>query len=528
VPKFSIVIPTRNRAYTLYYTLKTCLNQYGFDDYEIVVSDNFSEDNTAEMIKELNSDKIKYYKTDKTLSMVSSWNFAISKATGEYVLFLGSDDAIHSHGLYFLNKIISITREKVVCCPENFYYWPDHIATYSNMQWLRKKNINNIINAREYVKKIANEHINKGILFPNIYNKSVVHKSLINDLIDKTGFVFDSIGPDVYFGFAISAIIDNYIAIEIPFILQGLSGKSTAKSSIHESNPGSIHPIANEVVKLHTAENKIINSKFFSAGIGSVMELDLIDSFICAKKNLNEFNDIDINFEKLISCVINERYSVNMYFGNIGKDKFQKELDTIKNVIENTPEYKANFSGKGLNIDSYEFYEPIYGRVPSTENDSIKIDASLFGIDNIYDATLFAEKLLYSKEYIDAYLNQFEKNWNKSKSNFEWLNKYKKIGIFATGKYTEQFLGLYKSFGTKDIEIILFDNDKTKWETNFYGYKVLSPEIIPEQKLDILIISSPKFQDEIYESVKKYEQTIEIIKLYDKLGWNFAPSFVFG
>jgi len=54
MPKFSIVIPTRNRAYTLYYTLKTCLNQYDFDDYEIVVSDNCSEDNTAEMIKELN------------------------------------------------------------------------------------------------------------------------------------------------------------------------------------------------------------------------------------------------------------------------------------------------------------------------------------------------------------------------------------------------------------------------------------------------------------------------------------------
>jgi len=460
--------------------------------------------------------------------MVNNWNFAISKAIGDYVLFLGSDDAIHGHGLYFLNKIISTTGEKVVCWLPNNYFWPDHIApNLKNTLSLQKKNINIMINAREYVKKMVSELIYNGI-FPSIYNKAVVHKDVIKDLVNRTGFVFDSIGPDVYFGFAISAIINSYIVIGTPICLSGQAGKSTYASSMYGSKADSIHPIANEVLELHKKEDKFINSKFHSAGILSVMDLALIDDFTCAKKNLNTFNNIYVNFEKFISYVINERYGFNVYYGNTGKDNFQKELDIIRDVIENTPEYKANFSGKGLNINDYEFYEPIDARIPSIENGSIKIDASLFGIDNIYDATLFAEKLLYSKEYIDAYLKQFEKNWNKSKSNFEWLNKYKKIGIFATGKYTEQFLGLYTYFKIKDIDIILFDNDKTKWETNFYGYKVLSPERILEQKLDILIISSPKYQDEIYESVKKYEQTVEVIKLYDKLGWNFTPSFVFG
>jgi glycosyltransferase involved in cell wall biosynthesis len=512
----------------LYYTLKTCLNQYGFDDYEIVVSDNCSEDNTAEMIKELNSDKIKYYKTDRPLSMTSSWNFAISKTIGEYVLFLGSDDAIYSHGLYFLDKIISITEEKIICWLLDTYYWQDFVASnFKNILLLQKKNINAIINVRESIEKIANESIFKST-FPNIYTKAVVHKDLINELINKTGFVFDSIGPDTYFGFAVSAIIEYYIAINTPICLYGLSGKSTLGSSMYGSKTDSLHPVTKEVVELYTTEGRIINSKFFSAGIASLTELALIDDFTCAKKKLNTFNDIDINFEKLISCVINERYNFNMYCGNIGKDNFRKELNIIRDVIENTPEYKANFSGNGLNINVYEFYEPIYARIPNTENDSIKFDASLFGIDNIYDATLFAEKLLYSKESIDAYLKQFEKNWNKSKNNFELLKKYKKIGIFAIGEYTKQSLGLYRYFGPKDAEIILFDNDKTKWGTDFYGYKVLPPETIPEQKLDILIISSPKFQEEIYESVKKYEQTTEIIKLHDKFGGDIAPGFVSG
>ena len=527
MPKFSIVIPTRNRAHTLYYTLKTCLNQYGFDDYEIVVSDNCCEDNTAEMVKELNSDKIKYFKTDCVLSMTDNYNFAMSKTKGEYVLYIGSDDAIFTHGLYFLDKIISITGEKMICWIQNLYHWPDFInSALKNILFLQKKNTNIMINTKECIRKIVKELINFDT-WPNIHAGAIVHKSLINDLINKTGFVFDSIDSDAYFGFAISSMIDHYIIFGTPICLNAYSGKSTYCSIGLGSKPDSMHPIASEFVKLYEAENRIINSKFLPAGIISPSDLLLTEDFTYAKKNLNAFNDIDINFEKFINVVINELYFFNMYCGNIGKDNFKKELDIIRDVIENTPEYKANFSGKSLNINDYEFYEPIYACLPKIENDSIKIDAGLFGIENVYDATLFAEKLLYSKEYIDAYLNQFEENWNKSKSIFEWLNKYKKIGIFAIGKYTKTFLALHKCLGAKDMEIILFDNDKTKWGTDFYDYKVLPPEKIPEQKLDILIISSQKFQDEIYESIKKYEQTVEIIKLYDKFGMDIECGFVF-
>jgi glycosyltransferase involved in cell wall biosynthesis len=517
------VIPTRNRAYTLYYTLKTCLNQYGFDDYEIVVSDNCSEDNTTEMIKDLNSEKIKYFKTDCVLAMTDNFNFAISKTIGEYVLFIGSDDAIHTHGLYLLNRIIEITGEKIIAGYNSNYWWSDCVSSHKrNIFNTRMNSTSAILDAKNNVKKIVCS--SSGHL-PNLYGSCVVHRNLIHELINRTGMVFDSVYPDYYSGFALSALINQYIWLQICICVGGVSDKSNGESL----KVGKSSPIIDEFVKLQATRtrNKTLKGKFFAAGIITTYEGIVIDDFNCAKKNLNAFSNIDVDIDNLLKSILYERYTANMYLGNIGKDIFLKELDIIQNVIENTPEYKANFSGKGLNIDDYEFYEPIDARIPKVENGVLQFDASLFGIDNIYDVTLFAEKLLYSKEYIDAYLNQFERNWNKSKSNFEWLNKYDKIGIFATGKYTEQFLGLYTYFKTKDIDIILFDNDKTKWESGFYDHKVLSPEKIPEQKLDILIISSQKFQDEIYESVKKYEQTIEIIKLYDKFGWNFAPSFVF-
>jgi len=523
MPKFSIVIPTRNRAYTLYYTLKTCLNQHDFDDYEIIVSDNCSDDNTAEMIKEFNSNKIKYFKTDSVLAMTDNYNFAMSKVKGEYALFIGSDEAILTHGLYFLDKIVSITEEKLINWNNPCYFWPDcTFSSFVNNLILPKSNTTIIRNAKNIVKNVISAGYSIFSL-PLIYVRSTAHKNIINKLIDKAGFMFDAIDPDIYSGFALSAMVKHYITIGIPVCMTGLSGKSTGISTYYGGETSSIQK---EFVELTAKRNSPITGKFYNAGVKTYFELAL-DDFNCVKKNLNAFSDISIEIGMFIDRVIRECYTKNMYLGSTGREYFQKELSIIKQVIKKEFEFEANHISGSLNIDDYEFYEPIYARIPKIDSGVLQFDASLLGIENIYDATLFAEKLLYSKEYIDAYLNQFEKNWNKSKSNFEWLNKYAKIGIFATGKYTEQFLGLYKYFGTKDIEIVFFDNDKTKWETDFYDYKVLPPQTISEQKLDVLIISSPKFQDEIYESVKQYEQTIEIIKLYDKFGWNFAPSFVF-
>jgi len=523
MPRFSIVIPTRNRACTLYYTLKTCLNQYNFDDYEIVVSDNCSEDNTAEMIKKLNSDKIKYFKTNSILAMTDNFNFATSKATGDYMLFIGSDDAIFTHGLYFLDKIISITGEKLINWIRPEYAWPDCKAlALQNKLYLLKSNITTIKNAKNFVKKIINAGNSHSVFeLPLLYHRSTASKKLINELIDKTGFMFDSISPDIYSGFALSAIVKHYITIGIPICMSGISGASTGITFCHEVSSS----IIKEFLELTNKRNSPLKGNFLKAGIGTTIEI-VIEDFNCVKKNLNVFPDISIEIGMFIDCVIGECYYKNMYLGNTGRECFQKELGIIKQVIENEFKGEATHINKSLNIEDYEFYEPIYARIPNIVNEKLQIDASLFGIENIYDVTLFAEKLLYSKEYIDVYLKQFEKNWNKSKSNFEWLNKYKKIGIFATGKYAEHFLGFYEYFVTKTIEIVFFDNDKTKWQADFYGYKVLPPQTILEQKLDVLIISSPKFQDEIYESVKQYEPTIEIVKLFDKFGWNLAPSFV--
>src|SRR5205807_10632821 len=90
---FSVLIPTRERSDTLAATLKTCVNQ-SYANLEIIVSDNFSQDNTRDVVESFPDKRIRYTNTGKRISMSQNWGHAFSLASGEFVMYPGGD-----HGL---------------------------------------------------------------------------------------------------------------------------------------------------------------------------------------------------------------------------------------------------------------------------------------------------------------------------------------------------------------------------------------------------------------------------------------------
>lgn len=91
--KFSIVIPTRNRAGKLRHALRSALRQ-SFDDYEVLVSNNQSTDDTEQVVSEQSQPRLRYVKAPRSMSMVDHWEFALAQAQGEWVLFVCDDDAL--------------------------------------------------------------------------------------------------------------------------------------------------------------------------------------------------------------------------------------------------------------------------------------------------------------------------------------------------------------------------------------------------------------------------------------------------
>lgn len=87
----SIIIPTYNRGYCLSRTIKSVLEQE-FQDFEIIIVDNYSTDNTDEVINSFDDERITLLKFKNEGIVAASRNLGIKKAKGQYIAFLDSDD----------------------------------------------------------------------------------------------------------------------------------------------------------------------------------------------------------------------------------------------------------------------------------------------------------------------------------------------------------------------------------------------------------------------------------------------------
>jgi len=91
MPLVSVVIPTYNHANFIGKALKSILDQT-YQNWEAIVIDNQSTDQTHEILKKYKDPRIKYFKINNNGIIAKSRNFGIKIAKGEWVAFLDSDD----------------------------------------------------------------------------------------------------------------------------------------------------------------------------------------------------------------------------------------------------------------------------------------------------------------------------------------------------------------------------------------------------------------------------------------------------
>lgn len=118
-PFFSVVIPTKNRPELLRDAISSVVLQ-NFDDYELIISDNFNDERTLKVVNEFKSNPhVNYIRTEKELNMPDSWEFATKNARGVYTLIL-SDRAFLRQGA--LQEIYSVINQS----PKDMsvYFWP--------------------------------------------------------------------------------------------------------------------------------------------------------------------------------------------------------------------------------------------------------------------------------------------------------------------------------------------------------------------------------------------------------------------
>ena len=90
-PLISVIIPTYNHAAFLKEALDSVLSQT-YTNYEIIIVNNFSEDNTIEVVESYQNPLIHLYNFHNNGVIAASRNYGIKQAEGEYIAFLDSDD----------------------------------------------------------------------------------------------------------------------------------------------------------------------------------------------------------------------------------------------------------------------------------------------------------------------------------------------------------------------------------------------------------------------------------------------------
>ena len=154
-PFFSIVIPTRNRATILQSALRSCIAQT-FENFEIIASNNCSNDSTEEVIKQFDCKKLKYFKTPNSYNMIDSWTFALSKANGYYAMILGDDDALTPNSLkYYHKEIIQNGYTDIFSLPNVWYtitslnnFKKNHLKIKKLKKFKVSNALNNFLNFR--------------------------------------------------------------------------------------------------------------------------------------------------------------------------------------------------------------------------------------------------------------------------------------------------------------------------------------------------------------------------------------------
>lgn len=381
--KFTVIIPTKNRADTLYHSLRTCLAQ-SYENLEILVSDNFSQDNTREVVEGFQDKRIKYINTNKPLSMTDNWEFALSHVTEGYVTIIGDDDGILLDSVSDAYEALKEWNFPSALAWQRVRYHWDNYLVESKRNQIRLSLGKRLYlrNSKQELRKLSSMVEYDTMILPNLYN-SFVKYEIIQEVTRKSNRFFCSYNPDIYSGFAVAAVTDNYLFSEKPFGIAGLSSHSNGIKIFQAQSNDKIQEIAlTEQAFPYHHKLVLCTSGYFH----------IADSLLQAIDHNLLPPDYPISIEQMLKyTVASARFSSPNDYNNIisavretAKRNNLEELS--KKLISQTPNQPV--AEKDLPEYLYEAWsDSVYFRVNPVE------------VQNVYDAALLIKQLVRLNDY---------------------------------------------------------------------------------------------------------------------------------
>lgn len=379
-PRFSVVIPTRERADTLYFALRACLEQ-DFDDYEIVVCDNCSSPATRQVVEEIGSPKIIYHRAPEILCMRDNWNLAYSLTRGEYITYIGDDDSLMPFAFSTLHGLFASQNVKAIRWDAAIYSWPniarDDLANHLQIPLTRKVER---IDGRKAMEEVLAGRA-PATLLPNIYHGCVA-REVLEQIRATTGKVFESFHCDTYSSFAVAYLAKEHLSLSAPLSISGFSASS--------------NHIAFTFLRSKHQNTQRLRNENDAAGLRlhpSVPDLPsgfvcVADSFLRAKADLFPNEPISLDRQAMV-----ERFLLAPPIDDLDEwpyveTELRRSLSDDPTLLSWFEKRIENFTPRPSPRDSYR---------PNLEGIHVQrlfLDASKYGVTDIAGATRLASRLL--------------------------------------------------------------------------------------------------------------------------------------
>jgi glycosyltransferase involved in cell wall biosynthesis len=173
----SVIIPTYNHDKFIGRAIESLINQ-DYNDWEAIIVDNFSSDNTEYIINNYTDNRIKYYKFQNDGIIAKARNYAITLASGNIIAFLDSDD------WWSPNKLSTSTS--ILLEGYDFVYHDLYISKSIHQKSYKKK-----VKTRELNSNPFEDLLNNGNAIATssvVLNKEfIINVSLFSEDIDLVG-----------------------------------------------------------------------------------------------------------------------------------------------------------------------------------------------------------------------------------------------------------------------------------------------------------------------------------------------------
>ena len=338
--KISIIVPTRNRAEYLRYCLETCLSSDD-TDIEVVVSDNNSSDQTRQIVSDIPDSRVRYFNTGESFSMRRNFEFALGKATGDYLVFIGDDDGLLRNGLSTLRFLIEKHRPDVINWNLVRYVWPRTQPEPENgVLNFRSRDFCGPLyhtNPHDILLRFCDGKTAKYKDGANIYHGCIARR-VVDTLRERTGEYFQAHSPDVYASIANLSAAKSFLRLRNPITIGGESEKSNGAATA-------------------TRQAQTTSQAEIAAGFRSLASVDTITP------------EIDLRVRAIVAHTYANLLRVNklLYDGRLTINH-QRWRDTILQSLENLPA-EVRRSNKEILQEFFSDADPQYrpeAAAPST------------------------------------------------------------------------------------------------------------------------------------------------------------------